>query len=50
MVRRLLISIGQFYDGPFVIGPSHEGDAGWEVIGGKSGRDGDNGNEHEECL
>jgi hypothetical protein len=50
MMRRLLIGISQFDDGPFLIRPSHEGDAGREAIGGESGRDRYSRNEHQECI
>ena len=50
MVRCLLVGIGQFDDGPFVIRPSHEGDSSWEVIGGESGWNRDNGNEDQKRI
>ena len=50
MVCCLLVGIGQFDDSPFIVRPSHKGNARWKIIGGESGGNRDNGDEHQEGI
>ena len=50
MMRGLLKRVGQLDHGSLVIRPSHEGDTGGEIVGGKAGRNRDGGNEYEERV